>query len=212
MTSYYVLKVLAVTTEEGKAVLGRRDILIAWRGTITSSEWLNNVRDALRGFMNKYRDEEISITVVGFSLGGALATLNAMDIVANGYNITNGAKKSPLRSSSRKRCNSQYLKWRWFGSSSHVSPEFFPSSDEITMEEEMAIKEGLGEHVSAHNMDVYLHGIAGVQEQLSEFCLQVDHDIARINKHLDQLKDCCGIPTVRIAKRWLRGTMTVGCS
>ncbi|KAE8673610.1 hypothetical protein F3Y22_tig00111779pilonHSYRG00203 [Hibiscus syriacus] len=125
---------VAVATDEGKHVLGRRDILIAWRGTATSWEWLNDfvfiiqrdasdlfptarehkatvhwgfhslytgtrsdsphtktsarqqVLDAVKELVNKYKDEETSITVTGFSLGAALATLTAMDIVANGYN------------------------------------------------------------------------------------------------------------------------------
>ncbi|XP_039069142.1 phospholipase A1-II 1-like [Hibiscus syriacus] len=139
-----------------------------------------------------------------------------MGIVASGYNITNGEKKSPCMVTAFtyggprvgndgyshfgnelkiNTSNSPYLKWRWVGSSSHVSPEFVPSSDEINMEEEMVIKGGLGEYVSSHSMDVYLHGIAGVQEEGTEFCLQVDHDIALVNKHLDRLKDCYGIPT-----------------
>ncbi|OMO76269.1 Lipase, class 3 [Corchorus capsularis] len=124
---------VAVTTDDGKAVLGRRDILVVWRGTRTATEWLNNARlyavsasdlfkedteakvhcgyltiytgswpdsvsnkisareqvpDAVRELLTKYKDEEgeVSITVTGFSLGGALATLNAMDIVANNHN------------------------------------------------------------------------------------------------------------------------------
>ncbi|XVE95953.1 hypothetical protein REPUB_Repub02eG0179900 [Reevesia pubescens] len=35
---------VAVTTDEGKAALGRRDILVAWRGTKTETEWFNNAR------------------------------------------------------------------------------------------------------------------------------------------------------------------------
>ncbi|KAL4385569.1 hypothetical protein GQ457_15G029300 [Hibiscus cannabinus] len=141
---------VAVATDRGKRALGRRDILIAWRGTATTSEWCNNLRVTQRattsesdlfpgmanakihrGFhslytgtrpdnrssareqennnrflvalaiyiymqvrveveqlVNKYKDEEISITVTGFSLGAALATLTAMDMVIHGYNKT----------------------------------------------------------------------------------------------------------------------------
>ncbi|GMI89627.1 hypothetical protein like AT2G31100 [Hibiscus trionum] len=99
--------------------------------------------------------------------------------------------------------NSPYLKWRWFGTSPYVSsvnPEFDPNSDGITTEEETAIAGGVGEYFSAHNMDVYLHGIAGVQEEGCGFCLEVDHDIALVNKRLDRLKDVYGIPT-----NWWKG-------
>ena len=33
---------VAVTTDEGKTSLGRSDILVAWRGTITDTKWINN--------------------------------------------------------------------------------------------------------------------------------------------------------------------------
>ncbi|KAL3652651.1 hypothetical protein CASFOL_002332 [Castilleja foliolosa] len=134
---------VAVATDEGKIALGRRDILVAWRGTIEPAEWakdfdfplvpasevLGRVSDRARvhhGVLSiytsnnegskfnkmsardqvlseimrqveKYKDEEISITVTGHSLGAALSTLNAADIVCNNYNnLTNQPNKTCL--------------------------------------------------------------------------------------------------------------------
>ncbi|XP_031272879.1 phospholipase A1-II 1-like [Pistacia vera] len=132
---------VAVATDEGKEVLGRRDILICWRGTNSKTEGLKDcecslisasdifgkthnphvhkgflslykspnieppsyndlsardqVLHAVKTLMNKvdYRDEEISITVTGHSLGAALATLSATDIVANKHNRRKGSDK-----------------------------------------------------------------------------------------------------------------------
>ncbi|KAL5551399.1 hypothetical protein UlMin_001575 [Ulmus minor] len=122
---------VAVANEEGKKVLGRRDILIAFRGTMTTAEacidaytsfvsasqilgsannpsvhagWYkyytatnagstynktscrDQILSTVRSLVNQYKGEQMSITVAGHSMGAALATLNATDIVRNGLN------------------------------------------------------------------------------------------------------------------------------
>lgn len=127
---------IAVATDEGKASLGRRDIVVNWRGTIQKMEWVNDLQFLLipapevfgkggllpltqplvhHGFYNiytseserskfnktsardqvleevkrlveEYKDDEVSITVAGHSLGASLATLHAVDIAYNGIN------------------------------------------------------------------------------------------------------------------------------
>ncbi|GFZ07090.1 alpha/beta-Hydrolases superfamily protein [Actinidia rufa] len=192
---------VAVATDEGKMALGRRDIVIAWRGTIQALEWANDLefvlvsgkkilgeehdpkvhqgwysiytsydprspfnkssaRDQVLGeikrLVEQYKNEDISITVAGHSLGAAIATLNAVDIVSNGIN--------KLADQPNKACpKSKYLK--------------------------------LGDLMSWHNLEAYMHGVAGTQGSKGGFKLEVHRDIALVNKAMDGLNDKYDVPS-----------------
>lgn len=132
---------VAVSTDRDQIKrLGRRDIVIAWRGTVTYVEWIYDLKDILRpalfsddptikvesGFydlytkkedsctycsfsareqvlsevkrlLHYYKNEEISITITGHSLGAALAILSAYDIAELKLNVVeDGRNKIPV--------------------------------------------------------------------------------------------------------------------
>ncbi|XP_047978779.1 galactolipase DONGLE, chloroplastic [Salvia hispanica] len=130
---------VATSSDSEVATLGRRDIVITFRGTVTNPEWMANLMSSLtparldphdprpevkveEGFLslytsdersdkfglgscrcqllseisrliNKHRDEEVSITIAGHSMGSSLGLLLAYDIAELGLN---GAGKIPV--------------------------------------------------------------------------------------------------------------------
>ncbi|CAO2141543.1 unnamed protein product [Urochloa humidicola] len=127
---------VAVASDGEAARLGRRDILVSFRGTVTGSEWLANFMSLLAparfdpadprpdvkvesGFLSvytsddggaggrftagscrnqllsevtrligEYRDEEMSITLAGHSMGSSLAVLFGYDLAELGLNYS----------------------------------------------------------------------------------------------------------------------------
>ncbi|XP_054776746.1 phospholipase A1-IIgamma-like [Prosopis cineraria] len=254
---------VAVATDEGKAVLGRRDIVIAWRGTQKSAEWVkdvqfllneapqifgddshckvhrgfysiytadnscldktsarNQVLNEMRRLVNQFKDEEISITVTGHSLGAALATLNAVDIVTNGYNIPQNHHHQPhqikafpvtaIVFASPRVGDSDFqaffsdqtdLRALHVRNKEDIVPRhpFIGYSEvgqelEIDTQESQYLKNNVGDVAGWHSLEVYLHGVAGTQGSKGGFNLEVQRDIALVNKSLDALKDEYHIP------------------
>ncbi|VFQ81622.1 unnamed protein product [Cuscuta campestris] len=254
----------------GKAALGRRDIIVCWRGTVRTLEWVNdfditlvradkifggnggggsstspmvhggfysiytsqnpksafNVTSArdqvlaeVKRLVELYKNEEVSITTCGHSLGASLATLNAVDIATNGANKPTDAGKAFPVTAFAYACprtgdhnfkkaieatpNLRLLRVR-------NVPDIVPQVPPATLLTgyadvgvELAINvtkssyvKAPGELSSWHSLEAYLHGIAGTKGVRvgDGFELVVGRGIALVNKSLDYLKEEYGVP------------------
>ncbi|KAL2931152.1 Phospholipase A1-IIgamma [Bienertia sinuspersici] len=230
---------IAVAEDKSVELLGRREIVVAWRGSVQFQEWVNNfqffqvsassilgqedeeeenkgeVLTELTNLVEQYKNEEISITLTGHSLGGALATMNAVDIVANKINLPKNSPKakpcmvtaivfaSPrvgdanFKNSISKYDNLRILRVR----NAHDMIPNHPTIDYYDIGDELLIDTTQSAYLKnpwlpsvAHNLEVYMHGVAGTHGSEGEFKLAVDRDIALLNKNFDLLKDDYLVP------------------
>lgn len=263
---------VAVATDEGAAALGRRDIIVAWRGTVERLETLKDMifarvpaapvlgssadkfagakvhggfmsvytasdkeselnktsagdqaLEEVRMLMEVHKDEVTSITVTGHSLGASLATLNAVDMVTHGVNVPPGSFGQPpcpvtaILFACPKVGNHKFK--AAFASfpglrALHVKnlwdivpkvPLFYADAATATLPIDTTrspylrrcnfkLLNPFGDILTYHNLECYLHGLAGDQGANRKFELVVDRDVALVNKSADALTDEHPVP------------------
>uniref|UniRef100_A0ACD5TDS3 Uncharacterized protein n=1 Tax=Avena sativa TaxID=4498 RepID=A0ACD5TDS3_AVESA len=264
---------VAVATEQGAAALGRRDIVVVWRGTVNGVDWgsdfdyrmasaapvlgpspaadfkdakvhhgflsvytskgqnskrnktsaRDQVLEEVQRLMEVFKDEVTSITVTGHSLGASLATLNAVDMAANALNVPSSNRQPPCPVTAMLFASPQVGNDKFVSAFASFQPHlqalhvvnaedivpFLPTpllgyadlATAATMPIDTTRSPYLrpGNLGTYHNLECYLHGVAGDHGDGRGFQLVVDRDVALVNKGTNALKDEYPVPE----KRWV---------
>ncbi|KVH29766.1 phospholipase A1-Igamma1, chloroplastic [Cynara cardunculus var. scolymus] len=255
---------VAVSDDVESRRIGRRDIVVSWRGTVLPSEWYEDMQQDLeplghgeakveRGFLSIYKSksistrynkksaseqvmeevkrlmtfykekgEQISLTITGHSLGGALALLNAYEaamtfptlpisVISFGApRVGNIAFRDEMHHMSVKTLRvtiKQDLVPRMPGI---VFNETLQKFDDLTGTLEWVyhhvgaelkldvraspfLKRG-SNFIGIHHPETYLHLVDGYVSSTSSFRSDAKRDVALVNKYVDMLVNDLRIP------------------
>ncbi|CAN1227585.1 Phospholipase A1-Igamma1, chloroplastic [Linum grandiflorum] len=257
---------VAVSDDQESKRIGRRDIVVAWRGTVAPTEWFSDLKAKLvrvndvkevkvqEGFLSVYkskseftrynkwsaseqvmdelvrlvklykneRKEEISITVTGHSLGGALALLTAYEAASLIPNVfisvvSFGAPRVgnlAFREKLTKELGvkvlrvvvdqdivpdlpglivNAILKKLWLGKRINWIYRHVGKELKLDIEASPYLKQD-SDIAGSHNMEVYLHLVDGFVSSKSKFRWNARRDLALVNKNTDRLIDELKIP------------------
>ncbi|MED6192649.1 hypothetical protein PIB30_011985 [Stylosanthes scabra] len=256
---------VAVSNDQETRRIGRRDIVVAWRGTVAPFEWYEDFQRKLdpigkkdakveHGFLSIYtskcektrynkssasdqvmkeitklvrlyeeKGEEISVTITGHSLGGALALLNAYEAA---YAVPNNVPISVISFGAPRVGNITFkqeleemgvktlrvvVKQDWV----HRMPGLV-FNESFKVFEEIAGLEWVYTHVGSelkldvgsspylkgggmnlpgfHSLETYLHLVDGYLSSETPFRSEAKRDVALVNKCCDMLVDELRIP------------------
>ncbi|KAG8069324.1 hypothetical protein GUJ93_ZPchr0005g14910 [Zizania palustris] len=170
----------------------------------------------VRKLLQLYKDEVTSITITGHSLGQSLATLNAVDIVTNGVNCSPADSSQPpcpvtaiVFASPRvgdchfKAAFASFSDMRALHvkNAGDVVPLYPPLGYvdvavrlPIYQHEQIAVPTPAGHGADAAQPRVLPARRGGEQGSAGGFKLEVDRDVALVNKSVDALKDKYPVP------------------
>ncbi|TMW82030.1 hypothetical protein EJD97_007002 [Solanum chilense] len=218
---------IAVATDEAPEVFGKGGLLPltqplvhhgfyniytseSERSKFNKTSARDQVLEEVKRLVEEYKEDEVSITVAGHSLGASLATLNAVDIAFNGINKTSEGKEFPVTAfvfASPKVGDLNFVNTFNKLKNLHIMridnlldivPKYppigyFDVGQEIIIDTTKSpyLKLNPGDPHTRHNLEGYLHGIDGTQGigPLDGFKLEVNRDLALVNRIWDILKD-----------------------